>query len=253
MLRTRVIPCLLLRNESLVKTVRFGRFGYIGDPANTCRIFNELEVDELTFLDISASREQREPNYKVLSEIASECFMPVSYGGGISSVQIVENVLKLGFEKVILNTSALAFPNLINEISKSFGSQSVVVSIDVKANFLGGQQCRGLSGTLNSKRNPVDWAQEIQKRGAGEILLTSIDREGTWSGFDLELIRQVSDAVTIPVIAHGGAGSLQDIGQAVRIGGASAVAMGSMVVFQKKNRGVLVSFPDSNEIERVIG
>lgn len=253
MLRTRVIPCLLLRNESLVKTVRFGRFGYIGDPANTCRIFNELEVDELTFLDISASRERREPNYKVLSEIAGECFMPVSYGGGISSAQTVENVLKLGFEKVILNTAALAFPNLINEISKSFGSQSVVVSIDVKANFWGGkQQCRGLSGTLNSKRNPVDWAQEIQERGAGEILLTSIDREGTWSGFDLELIRQVSDAVTIPVIANGGAGTIRDIGEAAKIGHASAIALGSMVVYQKKGMGVLVNYPERSELERVL-
>lgn len=252
MLRTRIIPCLLLRNESLVKTVRFGSFGYIGDPANTCRIFNELEVDELTFLDISASKESREPNYKVLAEIANECFMPVSYGGGISSVAMAERVLKLGIEKIVLNSHALIKPCLISEISKEFGSQSVIISIDVKANFWGSQYCFGVSGTVNSKRSPVDWAKEAEERGAGEILLTSIDREGTWSGFDIELVRKVADSVTIPVIAHGGAGNVQHIGEAVIKGHASAVALGSMVVYQKQGMGVLVNFPDNKALEAVL-
>lgn len=252
MLRARVIPCLLLRNEALVKTVRFGEFGYIGDPANTCRIFNELEVDELAFLDISASKEGREPNYKVLADIANECFMPVSYGGGISSMAIAEQVLKLGFEKIALNTHALTNPNLITETSKVFGSQSVIVSIDVKTNFWGKQQCRGLSGKLNSKRTPVDWAKEGQDRGAGEILLTSIDREGTWSGFDIDLIRSVADSVSIPVIAHGGGGTVQHIGEVVKAGHASAVALGSMVVYQKQGMGVLVNFPDEKRLMEVL-
>lgn len=252
MLRTRVIPCLLLRNESLVKTVRFGKFGYIGDPANTCRIFNELEVDELAFLDISASKEGRDPNYKVLADIANECFMPVSYGGGISSVAIAERVLKLGFEKIALNTHALTNPNLITEISKVFGSQSVIVSIDVKTNFWGKQQCRGLSGKLNSKRMPVDWAKEVQDRGAGEILLTSIDREGTWSGFDIDLIRSVADSVSIPIIAHGGGGTVQHICEVVKAGHASAMALGSMVVYQKQGMGVLVNFPDERRLTEVL-
>lgn len=252
MLRTRVIPCLLLRNESLVKTVQFTKFGYIGDPANTCRIFNELEVDELTFLDISASKQGCEPNYRVLADIANECFMPVSYGGGIPSVTIAERVLKLGFEKVVLNTHSLTNPALITEVSRAFGSQSVIVSIDVKTNFWGKPHCRGRSGTVNSKRHPVDWAKEVQQRGAGEILLTSIDREGTWSGFDIELIRQVTDVVSIPVIAHGGAGSLQHIGEAVKIGHASAVALGSMVVYQKQGMGVLVNFPEEKHLKAVI-
>lgn len=252
MLRTRVIPCLLLRNASLVKTVRFGRFGYIGDPANTCRIFNELEVDELSFLDISASREGRGPNFTVLADIANECFMPVSYGGGISSVAIAERVLKLGLEKVILNTPALRDPGLITDISGAFGSQSVIVSIDVKANFWGKQQCRGLSGKMNSRRTPVDWAREVQDRGAGEILLTSIDREGTWSGFDTVLIRTVTDAVSIPVIAHGGAGTVQHIGEAVKVGHASAVGLGSMVVYQKQGMGVLVNFPDAERLRAML-
>lgn len=252
MLRPRVIPCLLLLNDSLVKTVRFGKYSYIGDPANTCRIFNELEVDELSFLDIGASKQGRKPNGKVLSEIASECFMPVSYGGGIASLQDAEQVLKLGFEKVILNTEALKKPSLINEIAKSFGSQSVVVAIDVKTSFWGKQRCLGCSGSFDGRRNPVEWAKEIQQRGAGEVLLTSIDKEGTWAGFDLKLIQQVSEAVSIPVIASGGAGSTEDIGKAVKIAGASAVALGSMVVFQKKGMGVLVNYPEQSELERVL-
>jgi cyclase len=252
MLRTRIIPCLLLRNESLVKTVRFGKFGYIGDPANTCRIFNELEVDELAFLDISASSAGDGPNYKVLTDVANECFMPVSYGGGISSVGLAEKVLKLGFEKVILNTEALRNPQLINELSKALGSQSVIVSIDVKTNLWGSQHCRGRSGQFNSRRRPVDWAREVQDRGAGEILLTCIDREGTWRGFDLPLIRQVTAAVSIPVIAHGGAGTVQHIKEAVEMGHASAVALGSMVVYQKQGMGVLVNFPDEKQLKTVI-
>jgi len=253
MLRTRVIPCLLLRNESLVKTVRFGRFGYIGDPANTCRIFNELEVDELSFLDISASREGREPNYRILAEIANECFMPVSYGGGISTVLIAERVHRLGFEKMVVNTAALARPAFITELSAAFGSQSVIVSIDVKASVMGRPHCRAVSGTRDSRRSPVDWAKEVRDRGAGEILLTSIDREGTWKGFDIELIRSVADAVDIPVIAQGGAGSVEDIGKAVNEGHASAVGLGSMVVYQKKGMGVLVNFPQPHMLEAVIG
>ena len=253
MLRARVIPCLLLKKESLVKTVRFKNPQYVGDPANTCRIFNELEVDELAFLDITASKENREPNYRILAEIADQCFMPVSYGGGVSSVSIAEKILKLGFEKVVLNTKALQNPNLVSDIAKAFGSQCVIVSIDVKSSFFGVQQCRALSGTINSKIEPVKWAKRVEELGAGEILLTDIDREGTWSGLNIELIDEVASSVTIPVIAHGGAGSIDNIGQAINEARASAVALGSMVVFQKKGMGVLVNFPDSRKLKEVIG
>jgi len=249
MLRTRIIPCLLLRNKSLVKTVRFGKFDYIGDPANTCRIFNELEVDELAFLDITASIEKREPNFDTLSEIADECFMPLSYGGGIVSVKSACRVLQLGFEKIILNTSAIRNPELIKQISKEFGAQSVIVSIDVKNSLFGKQTCRGMSGRLNSGTSPGDWARKMQDYGAGEILLTSIDREGTWGGYDLDLIRSVTKVVDIPVIANGGAGSVEDIAEAVKKGNASAVALGSMVVYQKKGMGVLVNFPEKSIIQ----
>ena len=243
MLRTRVIPILLLRNESLVKTVRFGAFSYVGDPCNTVRIFNELEVDELLFLDITATPEKRTPNFKLLSGIANECFMPSSYGGGIQSFEDAKQIFDIGFEKVAINSHTIKNPRLVSEVAEQFGSQSVVVSIDVKKNVWGKYQVYSCSGKVNSKRTPVEWAKELESLGAGEILLTSIDREGTWEGFDLQLVRSVSESVNVPVIAHGGAGTLDHIGTVVKKAGASAVALGSMVVFQKKGMGVLVNFP----------
>jgi cyclase len=252
MLRTRFIPCLLLRNESLVKTVQFKKFGYIGDPINTCRIFNELEVDELTFLDITASKEKRVPNLKILQEISNECFMPLSYGGGIRDIGNAEKIFEIGFEKIVLNTATFENQGLITELAKSFGSQSIIVAIDVRKNFLGRYEVYSLSGSVNQKNNPIAWAKEVQDLGAGEILLTSIDREGTWKGYDVELTRQVSDAVSIPVIAHGGAGNIADIGRVVREGKASAVALGSMVVYQAKDMGVLVNFPDKDKLESML-
>ena len=252
MLKTRIIPCLLLRNESLVKTVQFKKFGYIGDPANTCRIFNELEVDELAFLDITASREKREPNYKVLQEIADECFMPLSYGGGIRSVQMAERIFNIGFEKIVLNTYPFENPDIISALAKAVGRQSVIVAIDVRKNIWGKYQVYGLSGTLNQKIHPVEWAKEVENLGTGEILLTSIDCEGTWKGFDIDLTSQVAGAVSIPVIANGGAGAVEHIGEIVKKGHASAVALGSMVVYQGKDLGVLVNFPDKEDLEKML-
>jgi cyclase len=252
MLRTRVIPTLLLRKESLVKTVSFGKFTYVGDPANTVRIFNELEVDELLFLDITASRENRSPNLKLLADIANECFMPLGYGGGISSLDQAKAVFDIGFEKVAINTQAAENPALISEIAVHYGSQAVIASIDVKRGVFGGQTVRTLGGKRNTRRDPVEWAKEVEKMGAGEILLTSIDREGTWEGFNLDLVRRVADAVSIPVIAHGGAGNVEHIGQVVRDANASAVALGSMVVFQKKGMGVLVNFPSQAQLEAAL-
>jgi imidazole glycerol-phosphate synthase subunit HisF len=252
MLKTRIIPCLLLRNESLVKTVQFNRFGYIGDPTNTCRIFNELEVDELICLDITASRNQREPNYKVLQEIADECFMPLAYGGGIRSCQTAERIFQIGFEKVVLNTHPFEDPALITDIARAFGSQSVIVAIDVKRTLFGTYQVYARSGTENQKRPPVSWALEVETRGAGEILLTSIDREGTWKGFDVELTALVAGALSLPVIAHGGAGTVAHIGEVVKKGRASAVALGSLVFYQGKDLGVLVNFPDGEELAEAL-
>lgn len=252
MLRTRVIPCLLLKGESLVKTVRFKAPAYIGDPVNTVRIFNELEVDELTFLDIAASREKRGPNFKILQQISNECFMPLSYGGGVRDVATAERIFQIGFEKVVINTAAFRSPQLLADLAKRFGSQSIIVAIDVRKNILGKYQVTSLSGTENEARHPVEWAKEVERLGAGEILLTSIDREGTWRGFDVELTAQVAQAISIPVIANGGAGSVDHIGEVVRKGGASAAAMGSMVVYQGKDLGVLVSFPDPKKLEQAL-
>lgn len=252
MLRTRVIPVLLLRGESLVKTVRFDRYTYVGDPCNTVRIFNELEVDELCFLDITATREGREPNLALLADIADECFMPLSYGGGVRSFAQAEAVFKIGFEKVIVNTAFAECPGLLAGIARHFGSQAAVVSIDVSRDLLGRPRVRTRAGRHALPQDPVAWAREAEEQGAGEILLTAIDREGTWSGFDLELLAEVSRAVSVPVIAHGGAGRLSHLGEAVRAG-ASAIALGSMVVFQKQGMGVLVNFPSAEELECQLG
>ncbi len=249
MLRTRVIPVLLLRGESLVKTVRFGRFTYVGDPCNTVRIFNELEVDELCVLDITATKEGRGPNLPLLADMANECFMPLSYGGGIRSFEQAEAVFKIGIEKIILNTGAVEQPEVVDRIANHFGSQAVVVSIDVERDLLGHPKVRTHGGSRATGRDPVAWAQEVARRGAGEILLTGIEREGSWSGFDIDLVRSVSAAVDVPVIAHGGAGGVGHLREAVLQGGASAVAIGSMVVFQKKGMGVLVNFPEAADLE----
>jgi cyclase len=252
MLRTRIITALLLRNESLVKSVRFGKFTYVGDPANTVRIFNELEVDELLILDITASRQKRSANVKVLADIANECFMPLGYGGGISSLDQAKEVFDIGFEKVSINTCAAENPTLITQIASHYGSQALIASIDVKTCLFGKQYVHTLGGKRNTRLDPVEWAKEVEQLGAGEILLTSIDREGTWEGFDLDLVQRVADAVSIPVIAHGGAGGIEDIGKVVKQANASAVALGSMVVFQKKGMGVLINFPDQKNLEQAL-
>ena len=252
MLRSRIIPVLLLRNESLVKTVRFDKFSYVGDPCNTVRIFNELEVDELIFLDIMASRDGKSPNLRLLAEIADECFMPLAYGGGIRTFDQAKSVFDIGFEKVALNSHALNNPRLITDIADHYGSQAVIVSIDVKKKLLGGETVKNMGGSVNTYLDPVVWARKAEKLGAGEILLTSIDSEGSWQGFDVNSVAEVASAVNIPLIAHGGAGSIDDIVKVITEAKASAVGLGSMVVFQKKGMGVLVNFPDKEVLDRVL-
>jgi len=252
MLRTRVIPCLQLVNESLVKTVQFGKYGYIGDPINTVRIFNELEVDELCFLDIRATLEKRQPNFAILHQIANECFMPLSYGGGIRDAETARQILSIGFEKIVINTAAFANPALISEIASHSGAQSVIASIDVKKNLWGKYQVYSHDGTQKEYVDAVTWAVELERLGAGELLVTSMNREGTYTGYDTDMLRSISEVVNIPVIANGGAGSVQHIENAIRDGKASAVALGSMVVYQKKGMGVLVNFPDRVELEKTL-
>ena len=252
MLRTRVIPCLLLKNESLVKTVKFKEYNYIGDPVNTVRIFNELEVDELMFLDIFASKENRNINYKILADIANECFMPLSCGGNIKSLEEAKKIFEIGFEKVVINSNAFGNLKLIEEIAKYFGNQSVVGSIDVKQSFWGGQKVYSHHGKQKQNVDIVDWAIQLEKAGAGELLVTSVDREGSWDGYDLELLKSITQNVQVPVIANGGCGSVKHIGEVVKQANASACAVGSMVVYQKKGMGVLVNFPDRKRLEEVL-
>ena len=252
MLQTRIIPCLLLKDDSLVKTVNFKNASYIGDPVNTARIFNELEVDELTLLDISATNNNKKPDFKILTELADECFMPLAYGGGINTFEDAKKIFKIGIEKIIINSAAFTNPSLITQLAEHFGNQAIVVSIDVKKNMFGKYQVYSNSGTKKQKVDPVIWAKELEQLGAGEILLTAIHQEGTWNGFDTNIIERISNAVNIPIIANGGASSISDIGKAVKEGQASAVSLGSMVVYQNKGMGVLVNFPDTVKLKRVL-
>lgn len=249
MLATRLMPCLLMSNGALVKTVRFKNPTYVGDPVNAVRIFNQKEVDELLLLDIEATTHNRGIDYKTLEKVVSECFMPICYGGGVNTLDDMRLLFSLGIEKISMGAAAFENPDLIRQASYKFGSQAIVVTLDVKKGLLGGYSVRTRQGTKDTRTNPVEAAENLEKLGAGEILLNSIDRDGTWSGFDLKLIRDLTDAVGLPVIACGGAGSLQDVRSAVNEGGASAVAIGSMAVFQGKDLGVLIKFPTRQDQE----
>lgn len=252
MLRARVIPSLLLLDDALVKTTKFKKASYIGDPINTVRIFNELEVDELVFLDIAATNDQRQPNLKLLAEIANECFMPLGYGGGLNDFQIVKDIFSIGFEKVVLNSVCYEQPSFVTRVSEHYGTQAVVASVDVKKNLWGNYDVYSHAGKKKQKKGLLEWVAELEQLGAGELLLTSIDKEGTWSGFDLHLIQKVTEAIGIPVIAHGGGGNIRHIGEVVKQAHASAVALGSMVVYQQKGMGVLVNFPDASYLNRIL-
>ena len=252
MLKTRVIPCLQLIGDSLVKTVKFKNPSYIGDPINTVRIFNELEVDELCFLDIRASIEGRQPNLEILHQISNECFMPLSYGGAIKDFETARTILSIGFEKIVVNTYAYRQIELITQLSRHFGAQAVVASIDAKKNLWGKYQVYINDGTEKMDQDIIEWSKKLESAGAGEILITSMERDGTWTGFDIELTKKVADAVRVPVIANGGAGSIEHIGEVVKKGNASAVCLGSMVVYQQKGMGVLVNFPDKGKLKKVL-
>ncbi len=243
MSQVRIIPVLLLKNGGLYKTVRFGKDNYVGDPINTVKIFNEKEADELVLLDYRASVEKRAPDFRKAAEIAGEAFMPMAFGGGIGSLEQARRVFDGGFEKVVINSALFNNLAIIEEIGNIYGAQSVVASIDVKKNLFGRQKVYAVAGSRKTDLDPVEWAKTLEEAGAGEIFLNSIDRDGTWEGYDIPLIQAVGAAVKIPVIACGGAGGVADLEKAVREGGASAVAAGSMFVYQRKGMGVLVSFP----------
>lgn len=251
MLNHRVIPCLLLRNGGLVKTQAFANPKYVGDPINAIRIFNEKEVDELMVLDITASKDRREPDYALIEQFAGECFMPLAYGGGIRTVEQAQQLFALGVEKVCLQTAALEDLSLITRLADQFGSQSILVSVDVKKNWLGKLQ---LYAAATGKTLPQDWYDYLMqavRAGAGEVVLNAVDRDGMMQGMDLELIRRAAGAVSVPLIAVGGVGSLADIKDAVDAG-ASAVAAGAFFVFHGPHRAVLITYPRYEKLKELL-
>lgn len=251
MTKARVIPVLLLKGKGLVKTVKFKNPVYVGDPVNAIRIFNDKGCDELMLLDITATAEGREPNFRLIEEIASECFMPLGYGGGVRTVEQMGRILHSGVEKICINSAALSDPDLVRKGAERFGAQAIVVSIDVRKKLFGGYEVYGRSGGKGTGKNPIEYARAAVAAGAGEILINAIDRDGTGIGYDLDLVRSVAEAVDVPTIACGGAGGISHMREAVMTGHASAVAAGSMFVFHGKHRAVLISYPSSAEIASI--
>ncbi len=231
MLKVRIIPTLLYRDFGLVKGTRFDSRRAVGNPIQTIKVYNLRGVDELVFLDVTATLGGREPDFDLVDELADECFMPLAVGGGVRTLDHVRRLLQVGADKVSINTAAVEDPELMRAAAEHFGSQSVIASIDVKRDADGTAEAWIRSGTVPTGRDPVELAQEVESLGAGEILLTSIDRDGTMEGYDIDVIRRVSRAVTVPVIASGGAGSLEDLGRALLEGEASAVAAAAIFHF----------------------
>lgn len=242
MVQNRFIPCLLLRDGGLVKTEKFKKHKYVGDPINAVKIFNDKEVDELIFLDIDASKEKRGPNFEVLKDLASECFMPFGYGGGIKDLFQIEKLLKIGIEKIIINKSALDSDILLKESVAHFGSSTIVAAIDVKKNIWGKKMIYDHTSNKSLDINPIQLAEKYCDLGVGEIFLNSVDLDGTFSGYDLELISSVSKQISVPLIASGGASSITNLQDAI-LSGASAAAAGSLFVFQGPHKAVLISYP----------
>jgi len=251
MLKVRVIPVLLLKSGRLVKTIGFGSPKYVGDPINAVRIFNGKNVDELIVLDIAATIEKKKPDMKMISLLTSECFRPICYGGGISSLEEIKEILSTGVEKVVINTRANMNPSFVLEASERFGNQSIVISIDIKKEKSGAYDVFTHAGTRPISKDPVSLAVQMEKMGCGEIIVNSIDRDGTMQGYDIELLKRVSAVVTVPVVACGGAGSLANLKEAVEVGGASAVAAGSMFVLYGKYRAPLIQYPTRQELDDI--
>lgn len=249
----RIIPVLLLKGRGLVKGIQFKNHKYVGDPINAVQIFNTKQVDELFFLDITATKENRIPPLDLIQKIADQCLMPFGVGGGIKSVEDARAILNSGAEKVCLNSYALENPKIIEEISKTFGSQSIVVSIDIKKNFFGKTVVTTRNGKKKLKMDLIQILKVVQNSGAGEILLNNIERDGTCEGYDLEILRNVSDNVSIPVIACGGACELNHLRDGLTKGKASAVAAGSMFVLHGRRKAVLISYPDKDELIHIRG
>lgn len=252
MLRPRIIPCLLVRNKGLVKTVKFGPSKYVGDPINAVKIFNEKEADELIVLDIDATVNKMPPDFMMIQKLAAECRMPMCYGGGVTTVEQAKQIIGLGVEKVAISAAALVNPGLISGIAAEIGSQSVVVILDVKKSFFGKYEVYTHNGQKGTQRSPIEVAQEAEKLGAGEIVINSIDNDGQMKGYDLSLAAKVREAIKLPMSVLGGAGSLADIGRLISTCGVVGASAGSLFVFKGHYRAVLINYPDKTQKENIV-
>ncbi len=252
MLRPRIIPCLLVRNKGLVKTVKFGPSKYVGDPINAVKIFNEKEADELIVFDIDATATGSAPDFVMIQKLAAECRMPLCYGGGVTTVEQAKYIIGLGVEKVAINAAALADPALISAMAAEIGSQSVVVVLDVKRSLFGKYEVYTRNGQKGTGRSPVELAQQAQRLGAGEIVINSIDNDGQMKGYDLDLAAKVREAVHLPMSVLGGAGSLADMGRLVSVCGVVGAAAGSLFVFKGAYRAVLINYPSQAQKDEIV-
>jgi len=248
MLRSRIIPCLLVKDGGLVKTINFTSSKYVGDPINAVKIFNEKEVDELIVLDIDAVFEERGPDFEMIGHLAEECRMPLCYGGGVRTSAQVKRIVELGVEKVALSSAAIANQEIVTEAAECVGSQSVVIILDVKKSLFGGEyEVRTHSGQKKTGKCPIDLAQKMEKLGAGEIVINSIDNDGLMKGYDFTLAEKIREAINIPITVLGGAGSLNDIGRLIHKFGPIGAAAGSLFVFKGIYRAVLINYPNRAE------
>lgn len=248
MLRSRLIPCLLLDKDRLVKTARYKNPKYVGDPVNAIRIFNDKEVDELILIDITATKNKREPDFGLLERISSECFMPLCYGGGITTIEQAQRLFAIGIEKICIQTEYIKRPGFVKDLSAIFGSQSIVVSVDVKKNLFGRYQVYSAVENKAISIPIADYIKGIEENGAGEILISVIDLEGAMSGLDLNMIRKVTESTSLPIIANAGVGSVEHIIEGFKAG-ADAVAAGSFFVFHGPHKAVLITYPKLNEFK----
>lgn len=248
MFRPRIIPVLLLKDKGLVKSVKFKDYKYVGDPINAVKIFNDLKADELVFLDIMATAQKRTIDLDFVRRVGDEANMPFAVGGGIQTIGQIKAIINAGAEKVVINTQAVQDPIFIKEAADEFGSSTIVVSIDVKKNMWSKKRVFTHAGTQSTKLSPVDWAKVVEEKGAGEIVINSIDHDGMMNGYDENLIKEIAEAVDIPVVALGGAGQLDDFKNAIKLSYASAVAAGSLFVFHGPRKAVLINYPNAQEL-----
>jgi imidazole glycerol-phosphate synthase subunit HisF len=251
MFRPRVIPVLLLKNLGLVKSVRFKRHQYIGDPINAVKLFNDLKADELVFLDILASREKRLISLDFVRRVGDEANMPFAVGGGIKNLDDIKYILLSGAEKVVINAQAHFNPDFIREAAAEFGSSTIAVAVDIKRTMFGNQKVFVLNGNIATKRNPLEYVKELEDRGAGELIINSINRDGTYLGYDNDLIKVISNSVSIPVVASGGASSTDDLMNVCSESNANAAAAGSFFVYYGRNKAVLINYPSGHELRQL--